>query len=237
MAKKKAQAQQKTQPKAQSKTQSSPKDISLRLPKLIKKSGLDVTELERNQIYLIHNFFTPKECEALIQHFDACLTPQPVPAIPKPGEAFRSNDRQSIQDSAFADLLWQLGMSEVCQQTPGIADVSLPRKPVGLNSNIRVYRYRTGQRFEGHYDDAVQDKERGLWTDWTLLIYLNGDMQGGETVFYKTVTKKRTSDPISVRPETGLALLHRHGKSCMFHEALEVTRGNKWVLRSDVLVG
>lgn len=145
MAKKKAQAQQKAQPKAQSKSQSSPKDVSSRLPKLIKKSGLEVTELERNQIYLIHNFFTPKECEALIQHFDACLTPQPVPAIPKPGEAFRSNDRQSVQDSAFADLLWQVGMSEVCQQTSGVADVSLPRKPVGLNSNIRIYRYRTGQ--------------------------------------------------------------------------------------------
>lgn len=81
------------------------------------------------------------------------------------------------------------------------------------------------------------DKDRKLWTDWTLLIYLNGDIEGGETVFYKTVTKKRVSDPIIVKPETGLALLHRHGKNCMFHEALEVKKGAKWVLRSDVLVG
>ncbi|CAO3599580.1 unnamed protein product [Absidia cylindrospora] len=128
----------------------------------------------------------------------------------------------------------------------------MPRRPCGLNSNLRIYRYRPGQRFEAHYDDSVKDTVTGHWTDWTLLIYLNGGndddkddgLEGGETVFYKediggNKKKKRVPkrDPLVVQPEEGLALLHRHGQHCLLHEALEVTRGNKWVLRSDVLIG
>lgn len=115
------------------------------LPKLVVKRDLSVTELEPNQIYLIHNFFTSKECESLIHHFNACLSLRPVPAIPKPGEAFRSNDRESVQDTAIAQRIWDLGIKKACLETPGISEASLPRKPVGLNSNIRIYRYREGQ--------------------------------------------------------------------------------------------
>ncbi|KAF7725134.1 hypothetical protein EC973_000386 [Apophysomyces ossiformis] len=207
------------------------------LPSLTRKTSLRVTELEPNQIYLIHNLFTPNECDALIRHFETHLPPQPVPAIPKRGEAFRSNDRQSMEDEAFAQRLWEVGLDKICQEQQGISEVSLPRRPVGLNSNIRVYRYRVGQKFEGHYDESVQDKVSGLWTHWTLLCYLNEDMEGGETVFYKHVSKKKKGGIISVRPEKGLALLHLHGNHCLFHEAMEVTKGAKWVLRSDVLVG
>ncbi|KAG0170248.1 hypothetical protein DFQ28_002201 [Apophysomyces sp. BC1034] len=206
-------------------------------PSLSCKSSLRVTEVEPNQIYLIHDLFTSKECDALIKHFETHLPPQPVPTIPKRGEAFRSNDRQSLEDAAFAQQLWEIGLDKICGEQEGIGNVSLPRKPVGLNSNIRVYRYRVGQKFEGHYDDSVQDKTTGLWTHWTLLCYLNEDMEGGETVFYKHVSKKRKSGAISIRPEKGLALLHLHGNHCLFHEAMEVSKGAKWVLRSDVLVG
>ncbi|ORX52279.1 hypothetical protein DM01DRAFT_350494 [Hesseltinella vesiculosa] len=205
------------------------------LPKLIAKSALSVTELEPQQIYLIHDFFTPKECQQLIAYFDKHLTPQAAASlVPKPGEAFRSNDRQSLQSSALANQLWQLGLARVCTSQQGIAG---SRQPCGLNSNIRIYRYRPGQRFEAHYDDSVKDDITGYWTEWTLLIYLNGDMQGGETVFYKEGKKKKNPPPpIVVQPQQGLALLHRHGQHCLLHEALEVTGGAKWVLRSDVLM-
>ena len=36
--------------------------------------------------------------------------------------------------------------------------------------------------------------------------------------------------------ETGMALLHRHGKDCMLHEGREVLEGEKWVIRSDLCV-
>ena len=39
----------------------------------------------------------------------------------------------------------------------------------------------------------------------------------------------------SVRPQAGLALLHRHGDDCLLHEALAVRSGMNYVLRSDVV--
>lgn len=73
-------------------------------------------------------------------------------------------------------------------------------------------------------------------TTWTLLIYLSS-CAGGETVFYPEPTRwNRNPEPISVAPGMGMALLHRHGDRCMLHEGKEVLNGEKWVLRSDLVV-
>lgn len=42
--------------------------------------------------------------------------------------------------------------------------------------------------------------------------------------------------PISVGMEVGMALLHRHGEKCLLHEGGEVKDGEKWVIRSDLVV-
>lgn len=74
-------------------------------------------------------------------------------------------------------------------------------------------------------------------TTWTLLIYLS-TCAGGETVFYPEPTRSnRKPEPVSVAPEMGMALLHRHGDQCLLHEGKEVLQGEKWVLRSDLVVG
>lgn len=69
-------------------------------------------------------------------------------------------------------------------------------------------------------------------TTWTLLIYLT-TTEGGETVFYP---EEVNAAPISVAPEVGMALLHRHGEHCLLHEGKEVRQGEKWVIRSDLVV-
>lgn len=46
-----------------------------------------------------------------------------------------------------------------------------------------------------------------------------------------------TPSPIVVELEVGMALLHRHGKECLLHEGKEVVEGEKWVVRSDLVVG
>lgn len=73
-------------------------------------------------------------------------------------------------------------------------------------------------------------------TTWTLLIYLT-TCAGGETVFSPDSTRANPNpEPIAVAPEVGMALLHRHGDRCMLHEGREVTGGEKWVIRSDLVV-
>lgn len=125
--------------------------------------------------------------------------------------------------------------------------------PVGLSPNIRVYRYRQGQYFDQHYDESntvtVQGSEPvRARTTWTLLLYLTSPANGcigGETVLYpepylppgkKSKKDRIQPEPMVVKLETGMALLHKHGKDCLLHEGREVVQGEKWVIRSDLCV-
>ena len=144
------------------------------------------------------------------------------------GEAYRDNERIGVNDASLAQQLWSAtGLREV------MADIKVDgAKPVGLNSNIRVYRYGIGQQFGKHVDDSNFVRVPAGTTQYTLLIYLSTPA-GGETVFYD----RRGRKLVAVAPRAGLALLHRHGDECLEHEGAAVTGGLKYVLRSDVVFG
>ncbi|KAL9624567.1 MAG: hypothetical protein Q9160_001231 [Pyrenula sp. 1 TL-2023] len=189
-------------------------------------------------ILTISNFFTSTLC----RDYASFLSNLPLTTTavqPKRGHAVRVNDRFQIDDKAFAERLWS---------TTALKDLIMNHddpatwggEVLGLNPNIRIYRYKPGQFFDRHYDDSnnlmfgtppVQAK-----TTWTLLIYLTR-CEGGETAFYPEGTKKNPNpNPVEVGIEVGMALLHRHGKDCMLHEGKEVLKGEKWVIRSDLVV-
>ena len=84
-------------------------------------------------------------------------------------------------------------------------------------------------------------------TTWTLLLYLTGASTGcvgGETVFHLDSDQlhpsrghgKGESQVLSVAPEVGMALLHKHGNDCLLHEGRKVVSGEKWIIRSDLCV-
>jgi hypothetical protein len=80
-------------------------------------------------------------------------------------------------------------------------------------------------------------------TTWTLLLYLTSPAtgcEGGQTIFYPEETysglKSKVKEKVVVELETGMLLLHKHGNECMLHEGAEVTKGEKWVIRSDLCV-
>lgn len=123
---------------------------------------------------------------------------------------------------------------------------------VGLSPNIRIYRYGKGQFFDKHYDEsnvlqlpiAQGQKQTKCHTTYTLLLYLTAppEVAGGETIFYHELPKqpgKKGSggtDVIKVELAKGMALLHKHGRDCLLHEGAIVTDGEKWVLRTDLVV-
>lgn len=226
---------------------------------LIPESDLSLHETLPGQIVTIPNFFTATLCKTYVS-FLSSLPLTTTPGKPKKGDAVRVNDRFQIDDPAFAERLWSgtalknlvlgasendgLGMSEPQRRDLWGGEV------VGLNPNIRIYRYSKGQFFDQHYDDSNTVSLPGspsvpARTTWTLLLYLTSPAtgcMGGETVFYPEpeVSKKRSKEPppepFVVELEVGLALLHRHGAQCMLHEGREVLSGEKWVIRSDLCV-
>ena len=205
---------------------------------LIPADSLYIETLVEDQILIVRNLFTSKLCKDYVS-FLSSLPLTTTPGKPKRGEATRVNDRFQIDDPLFAKRLWET--TPLQHLVEKYEDQSTWKGEVlGLNPNIRIYRYRPGQFFDQHYDESNRvmfgsEKTPGR-TTWTLLIYLT-TCEGGETAFYPEAASRneKTPDPIVVATETGMALLHNHDE-CMLHEGKEVRGGEKWVLRSDLVV-
>ena len=96
------------------------------------------------------------------------------------------------------------------------------REAVGLNERLRYYRYDVGQKFSWHADGCVR-LDNGLQSMLTFMVYLNDDFSGGETQFRQGV---------KIEPQKGMALIFSHWQK---HMGGEVSKGRKYVLRSDVM--
>ena len=120
-----------------------------------------------------------------------------------------------------------------------VADAAarLTRKSLKHQEMMQVAMYEPGGKFDEHYDacDAEPDVcvrfNRGSSNRLaTLLIYLNDDYEGGDTVF------TRVTPHIRVRPKTGKAVLFYDTnpeddqiiKESM-HRGSEVLSGEKWI--------
>ncbi|RDB23990.1 hypothetical protein Hypma_008684 [Hypsizygus marmoreus] len=241
MAKKKTEQSSKfTQSSSKAVTQ--PPTVTPVFPPLIAKTDLECRVLLEDQILLIDDFFTPAECKAFVKFIDDL--PLELTPPKKRGEAERVNHRFSITSVDFAGKLHALLTPHLpsfpyptsMKRTAAAANGAL-RMPHSLNSNIRVYKYTPSQYFGKHYDDSVRDPMTGAKSEWTLLVYLTGvedGVEGGETLFYKD--KRGKPQEVITTPLTrGTAFLHRHGQECLLHEGSIVTKGTKYVLRSDLM--
>ncbi|PON69946.1 Prolyl 4-hydroxylase, alpha subunit [Parasponia andersonii] len=212
-------------------------------PVIKPKPNLQIVRLKDSDLFTVQNFLTSVESKAFIKAAEAIGFAHQGSLGPTKGEACRDNDRISVNDPLLADTIWVSGLNQL------FSDIKIRGKvAVGLNPNIRFYRYKVGQRFGRHIDESVNIGE-GKHTHYTLLIYLSGSvckgkndlknskdspsepLVGGETVFYGS----RNSVVAEVAPAEGMALLHIHGDKCMLHEARNVTKGVKYVFRSDVV--
>ncbi|KAI1620366.1 hypothetical protein EDD37DRAFT_613114 [Exophiala viscosa] len=210
------------------------------LTPLIPAEHLFIETVLPGQILIVRNIFTSTLCRNLVS-FLSSLPLTTTPGKPKRGEAVRVNDRFQVDDPVFARTLWENTGLESLLNTAEVEETAFDGKILGLNPNIRIYRYRPGQFFDKHYDENNKlqfgDDKIPAKTTWTLLIYLT-TCEGGETAFYPEALKKgeQTPEPTVVGLEAGMALLHKHGEDCLFHEGKDVKSGEKWVLRSDLVV-
>ncbi|VUC33170.1 unnamed protein product [Clonostachys rosea] len=194
------------------------------------------------KIALISSFFPRSLCREYVA-FLKTLPLQTTPARPKRGEAVRVNDRFQIDDPMLAARLWEnTGLREAILENQDLKHL-WGGEPIGLNPNIRVYRYTKGQYFDCHYDDSnalilPSQPPVPVKTTWTCLLYLTSSAEGcigGETVFYPH-DRKSAAEEIAVPLETGALLLHKHGNDCLLHEGREVLDGEKWILRTDLCI-
>jgi prolyl 4-hydroxylase len=128
----------------------------------------------------------------------------------------RNNERVILDDPAFAEELYRRLGEAIPETISGWTRV-------GLNERFRCYRYRQGQWFAPHSDDAFRrtPDERSFLT---VMVYLNEGFEGGCTRFLRLGAE--------ATPKTGRALLFQHA---LLHEGAAVESGVKYALRTDAM--
>lgn len=131
---------------------------------LIPESDLSLQEVLPGQIVTIPNFFTATLCKNYVS-FLSSLPLTTTPGKPKKGDAVRVNDRYQIDDPAFAERLWSFtslkNLVTGSTTSEGFILTEDQRKElwggevIGLNPNIRIYRYSKGQFFDQHCKSAL----------------------------------------------------------------------------------
>lgn len=129
---------------------------------LIPSTSLTLDPLVPDQIYLIRNFFPSTLCKTYTS-FLASLPLTTTPGKPKKGDAVRVNDRFQIQDEGFAEGLWSGTALKEMVLNADEEEEAMTRdmkdiwggEPIGLNGNIRIYRYSKGQFFDKHCESIL----------------------------------------------------------------------------------
>lgn len=171
-------------------------------------------------VYVVHDFLTPAECARYIEMAEGIGFAE-APISTSEGAVMRKDVRNNLRlltdDPETAEMLWQ-------RIKPWAIDPWRHRQAVGLNERLRFYKYERGQAFAPHFDGPYRRSEFEK-SDFTFLVYLNDDFEGGGTRFFQSQTFR-------IVPRTGSALLFHHPQ---LHEGEVVESGVKYVLRSDIM--
>lgn len=128
------------------------------LQPLIPTSDLTLVPLLPEHILTIPHFWTASLSKTYVT-FLSSLPLVTTPGKPKKGNAVRVNDRYQVDDPAFAERLWSETVLKDLVSNPVIDGEALNEgetralwggEVLGLNGNIRIYRYSKGQFFDQH---------------------------------------------------------------------------------------
>ncbi len=178
-------------------------------------------------VFTISGLFSRDECAALIARAESIgFEPAAVRTAggPKLMTQIRNNDRVELNEAGLSGEMWR--------RTRSFLPILDGCCACGVDSWLRLYRYRPGQEFKPHKDGVVTNA-LGQTSKLSYLIYLNDDCEGGATTFqeYRNIDGQRHKFEQVVKPVAGMALLFRHAR---WHAGTPVTAGCKYVLRSDV---
>lgn len=178
---------------------------------------MTLSEISKN-IFEIKDFLTPGECQELIAFAESSGFAEADVALPNDRRQqlnhIRNNSRVNESSLTRAQQWWQK-----------LEPLSLPifsgASAVGCSPYFRYYKYQTGQKFNMHKDG--RQTVNGNQTLFTMLVYLNAEYCGGETVFRQ--------DQLVIKPEVGKAVIFDHH---LWHKGSILETGIKYVLRTDI---
>lgn len=200
--------------------------------------------------YQLLNVFSEQECQQLLNTSEA-LGYLKDAAVSLPREVRHNDNVTIVVDDLTERLIWQR-IETLTQQNLAIFE---GKRPLGLNTRFRFYRYQEGDYFKYHIDGdwpgskvvgdtLITNAYSDRYSKMTFLILLNQDFEGGETQFL--VNADNPAEParrddrqvhVDVRTPTGGVLLFPHGRHPLhcLHSSASITKGVKYIIRTDML--
>lgn len=184
----------------------------------IQKSGIDM--------FTIDDFLNKDECKILIELIDKDAV-RSTTASENPGEYSKVVENRTSSTSALYENKHPL-IAEINDKMSEILNI-----PKTRGEDLQGQRYEVGQQFKDHFD-WFEGKNLKTYVEkqgnrcYTFMVYLNDDLEGGETEFQKI--------DIKFKPKTGMAVIWKNlnsdgtGNRLALHAGRPVLKGKKYIL-------
>ncbi|MDH5545834.1 MAG: 2OG-Fe(II) oxygenase [Gammaproteobacteria bacterium] len=181
-------------------------------------------------LFVVENYLSAKKIAEIRSYADSCEGKRLMVIDAK---SSTKDELKLMEDERRVSELVNLGSYQTqINELVGNAFVELCQRftPYELEwyERPQMLRYRPGGFYIRHSDSENMDPQTRTWTksidrDFSMLIYLNDDFEGGELFFSKFNYR--------LKPKAGMAVLfpsdHRY-----IHEACNVTKGIRYALVS-----
>ena len=219
-------------------------------------NDFDIGQVERRELaqvpgaFQLLNVLSKAECKRLIDISEQLeFLPDAAVSLPR---SIRHNDSLTwVVDEKTDGTIWQR-VAHLMDDRQGVFGGS---KALGINARFRFYRYNQDDFFKPHTDGSwpgsrIIDNELianafpDRFSQMTFLILLSEDFQGGATRFLVNASEPtkpaKADDPVAnvdVRTPAGSVLCFPHGMHPLqcIHSSVAITKGVKYIIRSDVL--
>ncbi len=179
-------------------------------------------------VLVVHNFLTPEQCRRIVGECGA-LTGQAGRVLESEadgGVASRKVDSRKVEDLSTDRLT--VDIDALGRTAYSLYVARHFARPIEWFEKPKILRYREGGEYYAHADAYNWQAEEKRWRrvtnrDFSLLIYLNEDFEGGELEFKYLNCK--------IAPKQGL-LVAFPSDWRYAHAALPVTRGVKHTIVS-----
>ena len=170
------------------------------------------------KISLIENFLSPHECQQFIESIK-----NPVKKVVK------FTDYASFSNNKYVDQpLNEFFYQRLTEKAPQVIEKCLILRP---NNLIMTGHYQPGEKFNLHTDTGLYfDQKLKEKTNYTCLIYLNDDFEGGHTVFFDEHHHMKIM--AEVIPRAGMALIF---DISLWHQGNPVIKGEKFWIGNELI--
>lgn len=218
-------------------------------------TDFDNSKVERVEVpevpgaFQLLNVLTEEETQKLIDISENLGYDEDSP-VSLPHEVRHNENFNWVVSEAVDKTIWERSRHLVAEEWQG-------QTAMGINARFRFYKYKKGDFFKPHTDGAwtgsrvvdnklITNAYPGLYSQYTFLILLSDDFDGGATQFMVSKTDPgkpaRTEGDINVvnvRTPRGAVLCFPHGSHPLhcLHSSEEITRGTKYIIRTDILFG